>query len=351
MAKVKISDVARVAGVSLGTVSNALNHPEKVRPDTLERINETIERLGFVPNQGARQLAGGTSRMLGLVLPRLDHAFSLQIANGVQDEARAHGYDLLIANAGNDDILENHYMRYFMGTQVAGVLVQPMAGRSWKAPLEAAPIPTVYLDVHGKDPGNCVAPDNQAQGGLMAGHAISCGARRIAVLGQAAFMQLMLRVRGICDAARDAGVSVELIGRGGWNSVEDGFELGREIAARRPEDRPDFIIGLTDVLAAGAIEGLHNGGVRVPDDILVAGCDGNPLAWNGSVPLTTIASPGEEIGRRGVRLLLRIAAGEGQGGEVPETVAPTLIVRSSTMAASADGEAAEAPGLNLAEYL
>lgn len=351
MAKVKISDVARVAGVSLGTVSNALNHPDKVKPETLERINETIARLGFVPNQGARQLAGGANKMLGLVLPRLDHAFSLQIANGVQDEARKRGFDLLIASAGNDEILTNHYMRYFLGAQVAGVLVQPMAGRSWKAPLESTPIPTVYLDVHSKQPGNYVAPDNEAQGRLILEHAIACGAKRVAVVGEASFMQLMLRVRGICDAARAAGVSVELIGRGEWNTALDGFELGREIAAWPQENRPDFVIGLTDVLAAGIVEGLVNGGVSVPGDILVAGCDGNPLAWSGSVPLTTIASPGEEIGRRGVQLLLRILAGEGQDEKPPELLAPTLLVRVSTAVAQGALERAETPDLNLGKYL
>ena len=107
MAKVKISDVAREAGVSLGTVSNALNHPEKLRPETLKLINETINRLGYLPNQSARQLAGGATKSFGLVLPRLDHGFSLQIASGAHNEARKHGYDLLIANADNDDILQD----------------------------------------------------------------------------------------------------------------------------------------------------------------------------------------------------------------------------------------------------
>jgi len=86
MAKVKISDVAREAGVSLGTVSNALNHPEKLRPETLKLINETINRLGYLPNQSARQLAGGATKSFGLVLPRLDHGFSLQIASGAHNE-------------------------------------------------------------------------------------------------------------------------------------------------------------------------------------------------------------------------------------------------------------------------
>ena len=351
MGKVKISDVAREAGVSLGTVSNALNHPEKVKPETLAHINDTIARLGFVPNQGARQLAGGQNRMFGLVLPRLDHAFSLQIANGAQSEAREHGYNLLIASAGNDDILENQYMRYFLGAQVAGVLVQPMVGRSWTPPINQTTVPTVYLDVHCEAPGNYIAPDNEAQGRLMLDHARACGARRVSVVGRPDFMQLSLRVKGICDAARETGIELELVGKGEWNSPNDGYELGRRFADRAPEDRPDFVIALTDVLAAGIIDGIETTGLHVPADVLVAGCDGNPLAWGGPVSLTTIESPGYEIGRQGVRFLVSQINGEPTMDSYRYSVAPTLLPRMSTATSRAERKAAETPSLDLSEYL
>ena len=499
MAKVRISDVARAAGVSLGTVSNALNHPDKVRPETLRLIQEAIERLGYVPNQAARQLASGQSRAFGLVLPRLDHAFSLQIANGALAESQRSGYDLLIASAGNDDILESHYMRYFLGAQMAGVLVQPMAASSWEPPVDtlwkmsgeelasassatlvsaatpdsgagkglasdtvgkvtggtpsalvsgnapppapygevgqisrkyavpapananapaaapapanapaaaanataapqapapanapasvpepapanapaAAPapanapapagpfgVPTVYLDIHSSTRDNCIAADNVAQGALMLEHALACGARHVAVIGEALFAQLALRVQGIVAAAKPksapvasasaSGVEVEVIDRGGWNSADDGFALGAELAARPPHMRPDFIIGLTDVLAAGAIEGINSAGLSVPDDMLVAGCDGNPLAWSGSVPLTTIESPGYEIGRRGVRYLLALIRGDEAAARALAQrgpVKPVLVKRASTAASPSALRKADVPDLNLGEYL
>lgn len=350
MAKVTIGDVARAAGVSLGTVSNALNHPDKVRPDTLAQINQAIDTLGYVPNQAARQLAGSENRMFGLVLPRLDHAFSLQIANGAQAEARAYGYDLIIANAGNDDILTNHYMRYFMGAQVAGVLVQPMANSLWEPPMEKPPVPTVYLDVHGSTPGNFVAADNEAQGRLMVEHALTCGAERLAVVGEAKFMQLSLRVRGIMEAAAAADASVERIDRGDWNTAEDGFKIGRELAARARESRPQFVIALTDVLAAGVIDGITDVGLRVPHDILVAGCDGNPLAWGGAVPLTTLTSPGYEIGRKGVQLLL-LPEQTSRETTRQELIPSTLLARASTAMAARPHERLGNLDLNLGEYL
>ena len=351
MANVKISDVAREAGVSLGTVSNALNHPEKVKPDKLALINETIERLGYVPNQGARQLAGGKSRTFGLVLPRLDHAFSLQIANGAQSEALAHGYTVLIANAGNDDILEDQYMSYFLGAQVDGVLVQPMADVSWKPTHQASLIPTVYLDIHGTTPGVYVAADNEAQGRMIVEHAIERGAKHIAVVGNAQFVQLKLRVRGICDAAREAGMDVELIGRGDWNNVADGFEVGAMLASRDADKRPDFAIGLTDVLATGLIDGLQSTGLEVPDDMLVAGCDGNPLAWGGTVPLTTIVSPGFAIGQRGVQLLIAQIEGKKLKKTHQDLVESSIVARLSTAASKKQRKQADTPDLNLGDYL
>ncbi|MBO4365586.1 MAG: LacI family DNA-binding transcriptional regulator [Eggerthellaceae bacterium] len=353
MARITIGDVAREAGVSLGTVSNAFNHPDKVRPDTLEVINEAIAKLGYVPNQAARQLAGSESRVLGLVLPRLDHAFSLQIAHGVQTESLEHGYDLLIASAGNDDILESQYMRYFLGAHVAGVLVQPMASTSWDPPVEATPIPVVYLDVHGRSLSNYVAADNEAQGRLILGHAASCGAQRVTVIGKAEFMQLTLRVYGIREGSAATGLKVEFLNIGNWNSAEDGFNIGRKLALREKSERPDFVIGLTDVLATGAIDGILSAGLSVPDNMLVAGCDGNPLAWHGSIPLTTIESPGFEIGRQGARLLLSQIAGEDPSNQNAHghLIAPHLISRMSTAASPDARKRATIPELNLAEYL
>ena len=369
MAKVKISDVAREAGVSLGTVSNALNHPEKLRPETLKLINETINRLGYLPNQSARQLAGGATKSFGLVLPRLDHGFSLQIASGAHNEARKHGYDLLIANADNDDILEDHYLRYFMGTQMSGVMVQPMASPDWHPAMTKMPVPIVHLDIHCSEPGYYVAADNEAQGRIIAELAIARGAHHIVVVGRAAFMQLTLRVLGIHKAlALHPDIKIEVIDAGEWNTAADGYGIGAQIAERPADERPDFVVGLTDVLASGVISALVDKGISVPGQVRVAGCDGNPLAWSGSVPLTTVAPPGYEIGRKGVQLLMEqienkapaktkhirvgsvartVTAVAAEDINRQELVRPFLLERASTQASSQT----DATAINLGAYL
>lgn len=304
MAKVKIIDVAREAGVSLGTVSNALNHPEKVRPDTRRLIQEAIDRLGYTPNQSARLLAGGRNTAIGLVLPRLNHGTSLQVANGAHAEALKLGYDLLIATSSNKRDLERHYLDYFMGTQVAGVLVQPAEIERWQ-PYPHTFAPTVYVGVHSEEPGLFVTADHRAQGRIVAAHLIARHAERVAIVGHAANQTLRLRLEGARDAfAARPDIALEVLDAGEGDVSGDGYSLGQQIARRRADERPDALLALTDELGAGAIAGIMAAGLTVPDDLMIAGCGGNPLAWGGAVSLTTSAPTGYEVGRKAVQLVV-----------------------------------------------
>ena len=336
---VTINDVANEAGVALGTVSNAFNHPEKVRPETLKRINEVAAKLGYAPNQSARMLAGGKNQSFGLVLPSLEHGISLQIANGANAEAQKHGYGLLIANADNDDILSARYLSYFMGTQMAGILVQPMSVYGWKPPMATPSTPTVYLDFHSDEPGYFVGADNRAQGRLVAQHAIEAGAHHVAVFGKDEFEKLGMRIAGIKDLMHETtGVTFEFIDEGSWNLARDGYSIGRRLAKRPASERPDFVVALSDVLATGAIAGIQSAGLSVPDDIKVVGSDGNPLAWSGNVPLTTIAPPGYEIGRKGVQYLIAQIEDNRRAGNAMPTENHQALVRPFLLARASSGE-------------
>lgn len=371
MPHVKIIDVAREAGVSLGTVSNALNHPEKVRPETRRLIEEAIDRLGYTPNQSARMLAGGESATIGLILPRLNHGPSLQIANGAHAEARRHGYDLLIANADGQEQLERHYHRYFAGTQVSGVLVSPVETVA-QQPRQAPAVPTVYLGIHSDEPGLYVAADHRAQGRIVTAHLIAQGAERIAIIGHATSQSMKLRLEGAHDALQvRADIAVEVLDAGEGGVSGDGYSLGQQLARRDAATRPDAVLGLTDVLAAGAIAGIMSAGLRVPDDLMVAGCGGNPLAWGGAVSLTTSSPAGYEVGRKGTQVLIeaieQARAAEARQAHLlrsdreaegpldhRELVRPFLLARASTVRAgdgATSGQPSPIPELNLGAYL
>lgn len=326
MARVNISDVAREAGVSLGTVSNAINHPERVRPETRRLIEEAIERLGYLPNQSARLLAGGSNAVIGLVLPRLNHGCSVQIASGARNEAERAGLDLVIMNSNENTEVERRYLRFCTGMQLAGVLVQPSTYQV-SPPQHAPSVPVVYLGALGAPREVLsVSADYRAQGRLIAEHVVACGARRVAVIGSASLPPLAERLAGIQSVgAEHPECSFEVLDEGRRYGSTDGARLGEKLAKRASRERPDAIIGLADAIAAGAIQGVQAAGCDVPGDIMVAGCDGNPLAWGGAVPLTTCSPAGYEIGRKGVQMLV------GQIAATRELVRPFLLERASTV--------------------
>lgn len=372
MSRVRIVDVAREAGVSLGTVSNALNHPERVRPDTRKLIEETIDRLGYLPNQSARLLAGGTNKVLGLVLPCLTHGCNVQIVNGARNEALRHGYDLIVLCANEDAEYEARYLRFLAGMQVAGALVQPI-GDVERYEALGLPVHMVYLGV--RDVPNdalSVTPDFEAQGSVVAEHVLSRGAQHVAVIGEPDVPMRAQRLEGVRSAlAVYEPERVELILEGRSHGSIDGVRLGSMFARRDPAERPDAIIALSDVLATGAIAGVQAAGRSVPDDIMVAGCDGNPLAWTGAVQLTTCSPAGYELGRKGVQLLIRTieeaeeeqavvhvrvqgasAMQEGRRGRpaAHEVIRPFLLERTSTGAAPLTGEDFEGFPTGIPEY-
>lgn len=301
MSKVRIIDVAREAGVSLGTVSNALNHPERVRPDTRRSIEEAIERLGYTPNQSARMLRGGHARALGIVVPQLAHAAILQVVNGANTEARRLGLDVLVAYADNLETQRRH-LSFLQGSQMAGVIVMPVDD-AWRAPANPA-VPIVTVGAVREEAGWYVAEDHRAQGRIVATHLIARGCARIAVIGSARSARMLRRLEGIRAAAADRGVELEVLDAGDRAVSGDGYTLGSALATRAADERPDAIIGLTDVLAAGAIDGVLAAGLSVPGDVAIAGCDGNPFAWCGPISLTTCAPLGYELGRRAVQTLV-----------------------------------------------
>lgn len=372
MGRVRIVDVAREAGVSLGTVSNALNHPERVRPDTRKLIEETIDRLGYLPNQSARLLAGGTNKVLGLILPCLTHGCSVQIANGAHNEALRHGYDVIVLCVNGDESCEGRYLRFFAGMQVAGVLMQPIGNPRRYEELDL-PMPTVYLGAS-EAPYHALAvtPDYEAQGAIVAEHVLARGAERVAVIGMPDIYQRAGRLVGIRAMLAAQGIEdVEVIEEGRSAGTGDGARLGALLAGRDEASRPDAIIALSDVLATGAIEGVRSRGLSVPDDIMVAGCDGNPLAWSSGVRLTTCSPAGYELGRKGVQLLMRaieeaetkksvvhvhqdaFALVEQRQGATHEVIRPFLLERESTVGADARSEGALAgvPELDIGSFL
>ncbi len=333
--------MARLAGVSLGTVSHALNHPHRVAPQTLARVQRAIDELGFVPDRRARALAGGASAVIGFVVLDLTNSYFVDMARGAEDEASVAGMNVLLANADVRADKEQTYLQVFDEERVAGILLTPHArtagpddgSRHWRREL-------VVLNAEA-GPDRCsVVPDDELGGYLATRHLIDSGRRRLvfaaALLHLAPIAQRLLGAQRA--VAETDGVTLEVLTSHGLRA-QHGHDIGEQILARGPQERPDGVFAAADLVALGIVQtttGRADGtGLRVPEDLAVVGYDDNQAAWGCAVPLSTIAQPGHEIGRIAARLLIEEIRAPDDHEHQRVRLPPTLVVRASTAGAAA----------------
>ncbi|WP_432564000.1 substrate-binding domain-containing protein [Kineococcus sp. SYSU DK003] len=327
--------VAAVAGVSVGTVSNVLNHPEQVRPATLQKVQAAIEQLGFTLNANARSLAGGDNRMIGLVVPDLYNTLFVDIARGAQREAAARQVSLLVTNSDRDDAQQDAHLDLFESARVRGVLLAPLSDPATagvqRVRRHGTPVVVLNYD-SGRSDGCTVLVDNEQVGYLAARHMLELGRRRIAWVSELNDLQPVHERRaGVRRAVQEAGRGVRLLEIGTEVLGEwDGSTAAEEILALPTHRRPDAVITVTDLLGASVVQALHEREVSVPGDIAVMGCDYDARAWGGAIPLTTVRLEGEEMGAAAVRLLADEFAQGDDHVHRRVVVRPSLLVRESS---------------------
>ncbi|MFC8597300.1 LacI family DNA-binding transcriptional regulator [Isoptericola sp. NPDC057191] len=330
-----ISDVARAAGVSMGTVSNVLNGTARVAPATRERVEAAIASLGFVRNGVARSLAAGRSTTLGFVIIDLSNSYFLDIARGAEEAAGTAGLNLLLANSDLSEDKQRTYFDLFVEERVAGILIAANHGSTQDLHHSARGLPVVLVDAPGDHSDICsVVPDNELGGYLAASHVIEQGRTRLLFAGTTELVPVRDRLAGVERAvAEHPGVSLE-VERTHDVRVEDGRRVGDEIAARTADLRPDAVVAAADLLALGVLQSVLVGSsLRVPQDLAIIGYDDNRAAWDSTIPLSTVRQPGEEIGREATKLLLEEMNAATSSGHRHRLVTcqPQLIARPSTV--------------------
>ncbi|GAB2986567.1 LacI family DNA-binding transcriptional regulator [Frigoribacterium salinisoli] len=329
-----MADVARLAGVSLGTVSNVLNTPSLVKAATRARVEDAIESLGFVPNGSARTLAAGRGTLVGFVAVDLGNSYFMDIARGVEEEADRGGYSVLLGNSDVDLRKQTMYLDLFEQASAAGIVLAPFDGPLDEARrLRRRGTRVVLVNWQGDDQESCGVMVDEVLGGRTAAqHLLDQGRRRLAFIGGPLELTAVRhRFEGASQVAREADVPMELVPTHAL-TVAAGLAVGQDLVDRSPDERPDGIVASADALAAGIVQSLLMGGVSLPREISITGYDDNHFAESTALPLTTIGQPGAEMGRHAMRLLRDEL--DRPEEHVHETVvlAPRLIVRSSTLA-------------------
>jgi len=332
MASISVRDVAARAGVSVGTVSNVLNRPERVSADTVERVTRVIAELGFVRNDAARQLRAGSSRAMGLVVLDISNPFFSDLARGAQQAADEHGSVILLGNSDQKADREGFYLDLFEEQRVRGVLISPVGNVEARLQrLRQRGIAAVLVDHRIPGSGfSSVSVDDVAGGELAVDHLIQLGRRRVAFVGgPSSLHQVVDRLAGARRAADRSGASLEVIETESLTILE-GRAVGDRIVARPPAERPDAVFAANDLVALGLVQSFVMGnGLSIPQEIAIVGYDDIDFASSAVVPITSIRQPSEVIGRTAVEMVIAEVNGAAEAGR-DIVFQPELVVRATT---------------------
>jgi LacI family transcriptional regulator len=332
--KLSIREVAKRAGVSLGTVSNVLNRPEIVAVETRERVKSVIEEIGFVRNGSARQLRAGTSRHIGLVVLDVANPFFTEVARGVEDLANQAGYAVILCNSDDSVDKENHYLQVLEEQRAQGVLITPVqSDASYLHRLRRRGISVVLLDRPSRIKDLCsVAVDDVRGGEMAAAHLLEQGHKRIAfVHGPLSIRQCADRKRGVLRTMKYAGFDLEhaiVDITTAAQSAREGELIVEQLLSARI--KPTAVFCANDLLALGLMRGLIKRGVSIPADMAMVGYDDVEFASVLSTPLTSIRQPKYELGRAAAELLLDEANNPTSHQHKHIVYQPELIVRESS---------------------
>lgn len=328
-------EVAKLAGVSVATVSRALQKPELVSLKTRNKVLSAIKKLDYRPNLMAAKFRSGKSGNLVVLVPTVANLFFARVISGMQEAAHKRSYSILLCNTFGNPEMEEGYAKMVHTFQADGV-IQLRAHNPFRTEGAEgnAALPMVNAcEVLDDTTVPTVALDNRAAARAMTEHLLQLGHRRIAVIKGPRNSPLTRdRLAGYRDALEEAGIAFDesLLCPGDF-TLHSGHKAAGVLIDRN--ERPTAIFCENDEMAIGAIQRLKQSGLRVPDDISVAGFDDIAFAPFSDPSLTTIAQPAEEFGSTAVSLLIDLL--EGRIKKAPKVILPfELVVRASTGPAS-----------------
>lgn len=327
--RVKMSDVARTAGVSVATVSKVVNGRYGVAQATVERVRQVIHQLGYEASLGAQSLRSHRTNVLGILVSEFE-PFSTELLKGASREVAGTGYQLLAYSGGDGDGAgigwERRSLARLSGTLIDGaVIVTPTVVETRQG------FHVVAVDPHTGPSGLPTVDSDNFTGAMLAtNYLLSLGHRRIAHLsGRPDLESARLREAGFRKAMADAGVPVDerLVRVGGFR-VESAAATAAELLALA--DRPTAVFAGNDLSAISTMDVARSMGLAVPDDLSVIGFDNVPESALVNPPLTTIAQPLQRMGAEAMRLLIDVIGGVERD---PHVRLPTeLVIRASCAA-------------------
>jgi LacI family transcriptional regulator len=334
----RMKDIASAVGVSTVTVSKVLNGDRTISKETRRRVLACAEALQYRTNLAAKGLVTGRSRTIGLIVPEIVHGFFSDVAAGVSDCLRSHGYGLIISSSRDDMILEADEIQQMMARRVDAMIVASCALKLNAFKSIAQELPLVFLDRRiGSNMGaGFVGTDDALAGELATQHLINLGRRSIAYIGGPSFSPTLQRETAYRAALTCAGLPVreDLIVHLPQN--EEATHIMSAEATKRLmtlKKRPDAIFCYNDAAAYGAMQGIVEANLKIPNDIALVGCGNYRYNDFMQVPLTSIDQDTAELGKKAAQMALRFIELSPDKVSMDPTqvlIKPRLVVRKSS---------------------
>lgn len=334
-----IRDVAKLAGVSVATVSRVLNKTGYVNQETKEKVQQAIRMLNYEPNTMAKGLASRKTETLAIILPNISNPFFAELGRAVEDVAQTYGYTVVLCNTDNNSDKEQKYIQIMKSRYVDGILFASHTLRDTDvAELNKAGMPLVVLD---QAPSNAACPvvrSKNKEGAVMAvRHLLEIGCRKIGhIYGPQQTATARERLNGYEEAVRGFSWFTPSLMEPGKFSISSGMEAVGRLMERHP-DLDGIFVG-NDLMALGALKKLQQAGISVPEQVALVGFDGIELTKITEPELTTVAQPIYELGALATRLLIKQIEGMNAGSEILECDVE-LLVRGTTRREVKTGEA------------
>ena len=318
-----IRDVARTAGVAIGTVSATVNESAPVSAETKKRVWAAVEAVGYAPNAIARSLRLGKSRLIGLAIADITNPFCSSLVRTMEQAALAAGYSIIVCNTDDDAKRELAVLAQLLSQHVAGMILMSVGrGADHVRQLEAHNLPPIVTIDH-KIEGlarDFIGVDNRAAARMLTQYLLRLGHRRIAMItGMAGLWTAEERLAGFVETMGAAGAPVDpsLVVPGNYRG-DAAYEATKPLMMRA--DRPTAIIGANNFTALGALQAILDLGFRCPDDVSLVGIDDVP--WSGLVRprVVTSAQPIADIAKAAIACLLDRMSGGAEAHAPPRDI-------------------------------
>jgi len=325
-----IRDVAKLAGISVSTVSRYLNKSGYVNAETELNIKNAIEKLNYLPSAAARGLTGKNTKTFALILPDISNPFFPELARAVEDVASIYGYTVIFCNTDGQVGKEKKYIDALKSKNIDGIIfASNTLGQEDVDKLASYNIPYVCLDRAPTDKICSVVRSNDLEGGKMAvKHLLETGSKKIGhIYGPQDLIPAKERLIGYEESVKDFDwFSPSLMVPGNFE-IEGGKRATEILMERHPDI--DAIFAGNDQMAFGVLKTLHRMGIKVPEQVAVCGYDGISMTAITEPELTTVAQPIYELGAMASRILIKKIEGDMEKDQI-HVLDVKLILREST---------------------